>query len=518
MVNLGGATENDRKKIVITKDSKAFFHNNVDYCVGTGRMGLALTEEYQEELRLVQKEIGFKHIRGHGLFCDDMAIFQTYEEDGKVRVEYNYTYLDRVMDAYKKVGLRPFLELGFMPKKLASGSQTIFYWQGNTTPPKDYDMWCNMVHSLLRHLMGRYGEEEVIQWPIEVWNEPNLCGFWENADMQEYFKLFHRTFDAIKEVNPGFRVGGPAVCGGTDEKWIQAFMEYCHENHIPVDFVTRHHYTIDPPECIGHYAYSELMKAEDGFANLKTTRDIIDSFPEYKGLQIHITEFNSSYTPQGVIHDTNLNAAFIAQQLSRLGDVNESYSYWTFGDVFEELGVPFTPFHGGFGLVANGCITKPTFWTFAFYKKLEESEANCVYKDDNIVVLKRANGDYLGVAWNIARKSTEQGKEKMLLEFTFPAEQEEYCFLTKTVDEETCNPLKVWHDMGEPANLSEEQTKLIRESSRPFVKTERKKQEDGNICVELPVNEYGVVYFELNAGKVNSDRGYDYDRVVSSGR
>ena len=129
--------------------------------------------------------------------------------------------------------------------------------------------------------------------------------------MQEYFKLFHRTFDAIKEVNPGFRVGGPAVCGGTDEKWIQAFMEYCHENHIPVDFVTRHHYTIDPPECIGHYAYSELMKAEDGFANLKTTRDIIDSFPEYKGLQIHITEFNSSYTPQGVIHDTNLNAAFI---------------------------------------------------------------------------------------------------------------------------------------------------------------------------------------------------------------
>ena len=344
MVNLGGATENDRKKIVITKDSKAFFHNNVDYCVGTGRMGLALTEEYQEELRLVQKEIGFKHIRGHGLFCDDMAIFQTYEEDGKVRVEYNYTYLDRVMDAYKKVGLRPFLELGFMPKKLASGSQTIFYWQGNTTPPKDYDMWCNMVHSLLRHLMGRYGEEEVIQWPIEVWNEPNLCGFWENADMQEYFKLFHRTFDAIKEVNPGFSVGGPAVCGGTDEKWIQAFMEYCHENHIPVDFVTRHHYTIDPPEGIGHYAYSELMKAEDGFANLKTTRDIIDSFPEYKGLQIHITEFNSSYTPQGVIHDTNLNAAFIAQQLSRLGDVNESYSYWTFGDVFEELGVPFT--HG----------------------------------------------------------------------------------------------------------------------------------------------------------------------------
>lgn len=514
-VKMDEMKNSERKRIVVTENSKAFFHNNVDYCVGTGRMGLALTEEYQEELRLVQKEIGFKHIRGHGLFCDDMAIFQTYEEDGEVKVEYNYTYLDRVMDAYKKVGLRPFLELGFMPDKLARGTQTIFYWKGNTTPPKNYDMWCDMVQSLLYHLMERYGAEEVVQWPIEVWNEPNLCGFWENADMEEYFRLFHKTFDAIKDVNSAFRVGGPAVCGGTDEIWIQAFMEYCHEHHIPVDFVTRHHYTIDPPECLGHYAYSELMKAEDGFANLKTTREIIDRFPEYRGLQIHITEFNTSYTPQGVIHDTNLNAAFVAQQLSRLGDVNESYSYWTFGDVFEEQGVPFTPFHGGFGLVANGCITKPTFWTFAFYKKLQESKADCVYKDSDIVILRRKNGDYLGVAFHVADKNTEPGKEKKSLELTLPVKQEEYCLLTQTVDEETCNPLKVWHDLGEPLSLNDEQLKLLRESSRPFMKTTRRMQINGNVSIELTLNENSVIYFELNACRVNPDRGYDYERVVS---
>ena len=472
-------------------------------------MGLALTEEYQEELRLVQKEIGILSISGgHGLFCDDMALFQTYEEDGKVRVEYNYTYLDRVMDAYKKVGLRPFLELGFMPKKLASGSQTIFYWQGNTTPPKDYDMWCNMVHSLLRHLMGRYGEEEVIQWPIEVWNEPNLCGFWENADMQEYFKLFHRTFDAIKEVNPGFRVGGPAVCGGTDEKWIQAFMEYCHENHIPVDFVTRHHYTIDPPECIGHYAYSELMKAEDGFANLKTTRDIIDSFPEYKGLQIHITEFNSSYTPQGVIHDTNLNAAFIAQQLSRLGDVNESYSYWTFGDVFEELGVPFTPFHGGFGLVANGGIPKPTFWTFKFFKDLQ---GTCVYRSDEAVIVKREDGSYRGIVWNMTLEGTG---EDICRTYQLPIEGKECFILTKTVDEATCNPLKLWHAMGEPSSLSEEQKKLLKEAAKPFVEADRAAVQDGCAQVNITARENGVVYFEVKAVEDKSDRGYCYKRVI----
>ncbi len=317
----------EEKRIAVDREAEAFFQNHVDFCIGTGRMGLALTQEYQDQLKLVQAEIGFQHIRGHGLFCDDMAIYHEYEENGVRKTEYNYTYLDRVMDFYRSVGLRPFLELGFMPEKLARGTQTVFYWKGNTTPPRDYGVWCEMVQSLLRHLMSRYGAQEVLTWPIEVWNEPNLCGFWENADMQEYFRLFHETFDAVKAVDSRFRVGGPAVCGGTDEIWIRAFLEYCREHGIAVDFVTRHHYTIEQPDCAGHYDYVKLMGAEEGFANLRTSRDIIDSYEEYRGLPIHITEFNTSYTPKSVIHDTNLNAAFIAHQLSRLGDGNASYSY-----------------------------------------------------------------------------------------------------------------------------------------------------------------------------------------------
>ena len=504
------------RKIVIKKDAKVFFCNHVDYCIGTGRMGLALTQEYQEQLKLVQDEIGFQYIRGHGLFCDDMAIYQEYEENGIKKTEYNFTYLDRVMDSYKSVGLRPFLELGFMPKKMAKGTQTIFYWEGNTTPPKDYDAWCHMVQALLKHLIERYGREEVLLWPIEVWNEPNLCGFWENADMQEYFRLFHRTFEAVKEIDERFRVGGPAVCGGTDEIWIRSFMEYCHEHKIPVDFVTRHHYTIEQPEETGHYAYSKLMQPEEGFANLKTTRDIIDSFPEYEGLPIHITEFNTSYTPRGVIHDTNLNAACTALQLSRLGDVNESYSYWTFGDVFEEMGVPFTPFYGGFGLVAAGGIPKPTFWTFVFFKKLKDSKGQCVYKDDNTVLLKKTDGNYLGVAWNIAVPSQKaaDGDDAVRLQFSLPVCETEYCVMTRTVDEETCNPLKAWHDFGEPPYLKENQIKLLKEAAKPYLHTERVETQSESLDVALQIGKNAVVYFEINAGKVISDRGYDYEKVM----
>ena len=422
----------ESKKILLSPDRKAEFHNQVDFCVGTGRMGLALHREYFEQLKLVQEEIGFAHIRGHGLFCDDMAIYQE-TEDGAA--EYNFTYLDRVMDSYRELGLKPFLELGFMPGKMARGEQTIFYWKGNTTPPASYEAWEELVKATLEHLCGRYGREEVVSWPVEVWNEPNLPGFWEHADMQEYFKLFRRTFAAVKEVDGRFRVGGPAVCGGSDEVWIQAFLEYCRDNGVEPDFITRHHYTTGLPEYAGHYGYPELMEAEEGFANLHTTREIIDSFPAYRGKEIHITEFNTSYIPNAPLHDTCRNAAYIAHQLSRLGDDNASYSYWTFGDVFEEQGVPFTPFHGGFGLVAEGCIPKPTFWSFVFFKRLKEKKGRCILRDGNAVVMRLEDGSYRGVAWNdaLGRKG-----EPCLLTLEMK-EEGEGCLLTETVDEEHGN-------------------------------------------------------------------------------
>lgn len=497
----------EERIITLAAENKVEFHNQVDFCVGTGRMGLALHREYMEQLKLVQREIGFKHIRGHGLFCDDMAIYQE-TEDG--RPEYNYTYIDRVMDGYLELGLKPFLELGFMPSRLASGSQTIFYWKGNTTPPASYEAWCEMVKALLEHLCSRYGRDEVVTWPVEVWNEPNLPGFWENADMQEYFKLFHHSFRAVKEVDSRFRVGGPAVCGGSDEVWIRAFMQYCHDNHIPLNFVTRHHYTTELPEGVGHYGYAELMEAEDGFANLHTTREIIDSFPEYKGLEIHITEFNTSYIPNCPLHDTNQNAAFIARQLSRLGEDNASYSYWTFGDVFEEQGVPFTPFHGGFGLVAEGSIPKPTFWSFVFFKKLKEKQGHCIYRDDNAVVMALADGTYRGVVWNMTNR---RAGYELGITLELPGTSQG-CLLTRTVDEKYCNPLKVWHDLGEPANLTGEERQLLRDAAAPHTETVRVRTRNGRTESRFTVAENGVVYFEYRPGEIKPDRGYSYERTM----
>ncbi len=498
------------KEIKIDAAKTVPFFNNVDFCVGTGRLGLALTKEYLDELEFVQKRIGFKYIRGHGLFSDDVAIYQEYEEDGQTRVEYNYTYIDRIIDDYIRLNIRPYLELGFMPDKLSSGTQTIFYWKGNTTPPRDYSMWTDMVVSLLGHLLQRYGDE-VRNWPIEVWNEPNLPGFWYKADMDEYFKLFKETFTAIKAFDPAFKVGGPAVCGVKEDVWIRSFLEFCQKESIKPDYITRHHYTVESPERVGHYDYSLLEDSDERISNLQESRDIIDSFEEFKDVPMHITEFSTSYTPKGVIHDTNLNAAYIAGQLSRLGEMNEEYSYWTFGDVFEEQGVPFSLFHGGFGMVAAGCIPKPTFWTFAFYKDLKDKGRECAHKDDNSVILRTDNG-YAGILWNAQRQDMD-------LSIILPVTADEYTLIEKTVDEDTCNPLKVWHDLGECANPSKETVEIIRSSANPAVKSgilrHDENDSDQSVRYSVKIKKNGVIYFEIRVREFKPDRGYDYERVLN---
>ena len=495
------------EKLVLNSDNRIPFNNNVDYCVGTGRLGLALTEEYLKELKFVQEMIGFSYIRGHGLFSDDVSIYHEYEEDGETKVEYNYTYIDRIIDSFLSLNIRPYLELDFMPEKLASGTQTIFYWKGNTTPPKDYKKWTDMVVSLLKHLINRYGQE-VYSWPIEVWNEPNLPGFWLKADKEEYFKLFKETFIAIKRFDNRFKVGGPAICGVKDAEWIKDFLLFCKKENLKPDKITRHHYTVEFPERIGHYDYSKLEDSEMRFDNLKSTRDIADSFDEFRGTPIHLTEFSTSYTPKGVIHDTNINAAYLAEQLSRLGDINEAYSYWTFGDVFEEQGVPDSLFHGGFGMVAAGIIPKPSFWTFYFYKQLKLFGTDCIHRDKSSVIIKN-NDEYSGILWNIDREDYAE-------EISFPVSDErEYTLITKTVDEVCCNPLKIWHDIGEPPYPAKEETELIKSGSSPLTESRIVKAENGLTKATFDVRKNGVVFFTLKKRAFTPDRGYDYEKVIS---
>ena len=487
------------KRIVIREGSRASFRNLAGCCVGTGRMDLALHREYQDELRFVQDKCGFKYIRGHGLFSDGMGIYQEYPlPQGGKRVGYCFTYLDRVMDSYREAGLKPFLELGFMPEKLTDSPNKLFYWQAHTAPPRDMSAWCALVTATLTHLKDRYGEEEVSSWPCEVWNEPNLPGFWENADKAKYLELYEATARAVKQVLPRMKVGGPAICGGEgSQQWIADFLTFCRERAVPVDMVTRHAYMGQAPERRERYTYPGMNAPEVLLAEMRASREIIDSFPEYKALPMIITEFNTSYDPFCPIHDTPYNAALTASLLSQLGDVADGYSYWTFGDVFEEKGIPTRPFHGGFGLVAAGCIPKPTLWTFSFFAGLK---GDAVYRDDGAVMTLRPDGAYEGVIWAPDRE------EAVTVDLELPVSGSWTAFV-EIVDAESGDPARLWHLMGEPASLTPEQTALLREAARPRVTA--LPLDHGHFRITLRPDAVARVRVMYASGE--SDPGYDFD-------
>ncbi|ANB58769.1 beta-xylosidase [Anoxybacillus sp. B7M1] len=495
-------------KIVKVPDGgRMNFRKNWKFCVGTGRLGLALQKEYLDHLKLVQEKIGFQYIRGHGLLSDDVGIYREVEIDGEMRTFYNFTYIDRILDSYLDLNIRPFIELGFMPSALASGEQTVFYWKGNVTPPKDYGKWRDLIVAVVSHFVERYGMEEVRTWPFEVWNEPNLVNFWKDADKQEYFKLYEVTAQAVKSVHPQLQVGGPAICGGSDE-WIVDFLNFCAEKHIPVDFVSRHAYTSKAPhKKTFEYYYQELEPPEDMLEQFKTVRELINQSP-FPNLPFHITEYNTSYSPINPIHDTALNAAYIARILSEGGDYVDSFSYWTFSDVFEEMDVPKAVFHGGFGLVALHSIPKPTFHVFTFFNALGEE---LLYRDSEMMVTRRKDGSVAVVLWNLVMKKGEGWAKEIRLDIPIPFT--DGFMKRQTVNEEYGNPWRVWKQMGRPRFPNRKAIETLRQVARPKVTTERLRAENGAARLSLLLTKNEVTLIEIEPIK---DATYTYSGLDDS--
>ena len=362
-------------------------------CVGAGRANEGLRADWQQQLAYVRKECGFKYIRMHGLLTDDMAV---YKEDRKGNPVYNYMYVDALFDFLQSIGMKPFVELGFMPNALASGSRTIFWWRGNVTPPKDYDKWGALVKNLTEHFTERYGADEVKTWYFEVWNEPNLSpGFWTGTQ-EDYFKLYKYAAQAIKGVNRDYRVGGPATAGAA---WERELIDYCDKNNLPIDFISTHSYGVKQG-FLDEYGNSGTVLAKEELAVsgdvLQTRREIAGS-PK-PNLELHYTEWSASYTPADPIHDSYHEAAYILQKLKQVGNAANSMSYWVFTDIFEEPGPRFEPFHGGFGLLNIQGINKPAFYSYRFLNQLGNIElAN---NDSASWACKDSSGNLQVLAWD----------------------------------------------------------------------------------------------------------------------
>jgi xylan 1,4-beta-xylosidase len=362
--------------------------------VGAGRANEGLRADWQGQLATVQREIGFQYIRMHGILNDDMGV---YAEDSHGNPQFNFQYVDALYDALLKLHIRPFVELSFMPSRLASGPQTVFWWKGNITPPKDPAKWSALIRAFTAHLKERYGEDEIHHWYFEVWNEPDLHNLFFTGTVDDYLSLYKNTAEAIKMECPTCRVGGPA--SAMPWQFEEAFEQYTAAGNVPADFISSHAYGVTKGFLdAGGNAGTVLDPSPDSVSGrMKHSRELIQQSAR-PNLELHFTEWSSSYTPTDFMHDQYHQASFILDKIKRAAPYVNSMSYWTFTDIFEENGPRFTPFHGGFGLLNLEGIRKPSYFAYRF---LHQLGAEDVASDDPQSWITRSpDGSIQALVWD----------------------------------------------------------------------------------------------------------------------
>ena len=407
---------------------------------GSGRAILSLRESYRNDLRETKRITGFAYVRFHAIFHDEVSL---YDEDKDGKPVYNFSYIDQIYDGLLENQVRPFVELSFTPKKLSSDPNALhpFWYKQNVAPPKDWDKWEQLVENFARHLVERYGIDEVSQWYFEVWNEPNI-DFWAgNPKEPTYYELYDRAARAIKRVSPRLRVGGPATAQAA---WVDRFLAHCKEKSVPVDFASTHVYGNDRAEDV-FGTHERISRNQMVCRAVKKVHDQIGASP-YPGVPLIWSEFNASYMNEPAVTDTAFMGPWIADTIRQCDGLVQMMSYWTFSDVFEEQGVVKTPFYGGFGLLAERSIPKAAFNDFALLHRLGETRLDA--GSDSALVTRRKDGSLAIAVWNLFLPEETGSPKTITLHFKGPSGQQSA--RVTIVDKEHGSPLPAWNRMGRP--------------------------------------------------------------------
>jgi xylan 1,4-beta-xylosidase len=361
-----------------------------DLSVGSDYPGTLIRHDSMAQLKTAVDELGFRYIRFHAIFHDVLGTVRS--ENGKI--VYDWTKIDQLYDNLLARRIKPFVELGFTPKALATSGNKIFYWEGNTSHPP-LDKWQDLVDAFVRHLETRYGQAEVRTWFFEVWNEPNLDGFWEAADQKAYFALYDATARAVKAADPALRVGGPSTAGAA---WVPEFLDHVAKSGAAVDFVTTHTYGVDGGflDEAGKED-TKLSPSPDAIVGdvRKVRKEIAAS--KFPNLPLYFTEWSTSYTPRDLVHDSYISAPYILSKLKGTQGLVQGMSYWTYTDLFEEPGPPTKPFEGGFGLLNPQGIRKPAYFA---YKYLHALRGNEIPTKDAQVIAASDGSTVSAVVWD----------------------------------------------------------------------------------------------------------------------
>jgi xylan 1,4-beta-xylosidase len=457
-----------------------------EHMFGSCHASVTLCEDWRNDLRSLREFIDVKYVRFHGIFEHQAGIYNGQDAAGNLIL--NFTRINLIYDGLLEIGVRPFVELSFMPEEMAvRPSPHPFWYHPNVAPPRDPRQWYQLIFQFARHLVERYSIEEVAEWYFEVWNEPNI-DFWTGEPKEKtYYDLYDVAASALKDVNQRLRVGGPATAQAA---WVDRFIQHCVEKNSPVDFVSTHVYPNDT--ALNVFGREEDIPQSEmvALAVRKVYRQVQASArPE---LPIIWTEYNAGF--DGVQLDSPYVGAWVANNIRQCaGGLVTEMSYWTFTDAFfEEGGVFKSVFSSGFGLIATGRIPKASFNAFKILHYLGDQQLAL----DNVSALltrRSSDGGLVLAVWNYVppRETGQSTVVNIQLQGFEKTPERAKIFL---VDEDHGSPFKSWQAMGSPDFPSLEQQAALRKAAvlpPPSIA----KLPDGQLSVTLQPNALAVIEF-----------------------
>ena len=477
---------------------------------GSGRAILSLRESYRNDLRTVKAATNFQSIRFHGIFMDEVGLYDPDRmtknpglaaEKAQDSSAYNFSYVDQIYDGLLANGVRPFVEMSFMPKQLAANPSITqaFWYKPIVSPPKDYVQWDAMIRAFAAHLIARYGVDEVATWKFEVWNEPNLDFWGGNPRQSTYWELYDHTARALKAVSTRLQVGGPATATAA---WVRDFLAHVKSAHVPADFVSTHVYANDTAENVFHTSEDISRETMVFRAVTKVHKEILASpFPH---MPLILSEYGASYANEPNITDTTYMGPWLANTIRLCDGLTDTMAYWDFSDVFEEQGPVRSPFYGGFGLIAADSIVKPLFNAFAMLHRLGEQRIPLA--SESALATKSADGSIVSAIWNYAPPTAEgdayvvptgtpRPDKTFDLEFTHVAAGASVEIYR--VDETHGNVFAAFNAMGRPpADLTREQIARLH-TAAAAAPPEHSTLQHG--VLHLPVPTYGLAVIVVHA-------------------
>ena len=458
-----------------------------------------------------------------------------YKEDKNGDPVYNWIILDSIIDTYIQRGMKPLMEIGFMPKDLSSHPEPYEHtwsaggnlWTGWSYPPKDYSKWRELVYQWVKHSVARYGKKEVTTWLWEVWNEPNIS-YWSGT-FDEYCKLYDYAADGLKSACPECIIGGPHSTSPRDDKaysFLTKFIAHClygknyatGKTGTPLQYIGFH--AKGSPELVnGHIRMNmgaQLKDIQKGF-------EAVNSFPELKNIPVIIGECDPEgcaacsdiKEPKYGYRNGTMYSSYTAASFARIYELMDRYRINLQGTVSWSFEFEDQPWFAGFRDLATHGVDKPVLNVFRMFGLMEGRRVSVtsndgmtagdiiangvkVKNDINAVACKREHNISVMV-WNYQDENIP-GKPA-LVELTITGIGGNKALVHQyRVDDNYNNSFEKWKAMGEPQSVSADQYEKLQQSGQLhlFSSPAWEKVVDGKLALKFYLPNHGVSLFQLN--------------------